>query len=1238
MTTPIRAPAAALARWTFALLSVGVAITASTAQAAFGERDVNDPYIGLGDAGSSLNGVSGIINGLTAVQLNGWSFPFAGQTYSEITVTSDGYLAVGNATATCGCASTATHDDCNNCPSSPPAAGPYGYSCQGNNCGYTLSFQPPFSPGLIAPWWEDFSSTVDNYCDGTAAPTTPNGTISTLQAGVAGSQYLIVDYVQVGPFICEYTYTGIPPYYETCAYYTMPKTFQVQLFESGAIVFTYGTMDGVITLPNGGQYDDSSPAIIGVWAPAEFDAGLAWTDAGSMFGPSGTDSKNGCMIIGWENYSDYDQFCYPYIDASTLGSAYIGELNAPFLTSSPAPLPQATANGVVVNMTLTINNNGASAQASGFPVDFFLVQQGEPPFNLPATCSGQYCLGGPSAFGDPIPANGQATYSVPTQFALPSPLPARGYYAVASVIDPDNTTVNATAPLLEIGTSAQLLPFGQDLTGKIDVTSFSAVNPTEFTVPIEFTNIGLEQADSATYTLSFVDGAGNLIPGASGTVSSLGGLTSELVDVDVPIPAGLDAGQYQLELQISAGTPVDLDMKNNTILGIQHVENGQDMTATISSIPFAIPTPTTFSVPVEFHNLGLQPATNIPWTVFLIDAKGFSHQVGGGEISLAGLTVDDEDVTVKVSQTLPAGPYLLSLSIGTNSVSGTSPPTRDLDVSNNVVIDPSPIFVYSSGADYAVGPGDLVLNASSHAADGQVIGVARTIHNLEGAAGPCPYGYYLNPITVFQIGNGVPAAILTKTGATYLGTTPPFAALGQPGAQNTSTDQIIIPAGIPPGQYNIVLALDPQNQVADSNPSNNDTAVAINIAANPLQITSPSSLTAAIVGTPYVNALTEQGAGTQMTWSLLAGSLPPGIVLNPAGQLTGKPTAPGVFTLIVQLESQGGTQTAVLQLPVASGSGALSVETSGSYLPTASVGSLYAQQMQAQGGVPPYSWAGTIPQELGMNITDSGLLSGIPLQATDGPLQFTIAVTDAIGTKASATLTLQVVAPSGLAITTPYLEPAVVGMQYDQPILASDGNLSGSMLSLQWTLPPATVLPSGILFEEIGSPAVADLQGKPTQPGIFPIVFNLTDNYGHTATRQYILTVAAAPIPVGLQPLPVAVIGETYGAELQANSLSTLTWQIFSGQLPPGLTLAPTGVIGGTVPTGTLVGSYPFSVAVTDSAGGESVVPLEIQVQAAPPPASGCATGGGLAGGAVFLLALTWLAARSRRRTAGRLS
>ncbi len=547
-----------------------------------------------------------------------------------------------------------------------------------------------------------------------------------------------------------------------------------------------------------------------------------------------------------------------------------------------------------------------------------------------------------------------------------------------------------------------------------------------------------------------------------------------------------------------------------------------------------------------------------------------------------------------------------------------------------------------ASVDYAVGPGDLLLQSSAPAAGGQVIGVTRTIHNLEGAAPPCPYSYFLNPPNVFVEGSGVPVEILNpgqssgqSSGPTYLGTTPPLGPNGQTDADDTATDQILIPDGMPPGTYNLVLVLDPEQQVGDADPSNNDTSVALSLTSNPLQITSPSALLVAVVGVPYQYALTAQGGGGQSTWSLLAGAPPNGITFDPLGELSGTPTEAGVFAIVVQVASGGGTQTALLELPVAAASAPVSIEQSGSQLPSAIVNSQYVLQLIAEGGVPPYSWTGMIPQALGLTFTSEGVLTGTPYEASNGPLEFTVTVTDSIGTQASATLIIEVVSPSSLAITTAFLEPGVVGRQYDQPLVASDGPVMGA--TFNWSLAAGTTLPNGLTFQQIGNPAVGDLSGEPTQSGIFPLIVYVSDNFGHSTMRQYILTVTEAAVPVQPWTPPEAVIGEPFHDTLEATSISTLSWSLFSGTLPPGLSLSATGVISGTVPVGTAPGIYPFAAAVTDATGAENVVALEIQVVEPPTQlqghtqSGGCATGDGPTGAGLLLLAMIWLKSRMRR-------
>jgi len=665
MTKVLRSRVAMLTRLILTLSLVGMA---PAAFASLGELDIPSyPYTPLGSIGSPINGVTGIWHGLGSVKLKGWSFPFAKTNWTEFMVSSDGFLTVGNGTKVCDCnVSVGNDQDCpynqygGGSPSEgcyfdePPYGGYYtGYSQQG---GEMYTFEPQFSPGLIAPSY--IGNGYDNYCYNGTASCSPAfiGTISYLQGGTTGAHYLIVDYdgvglsetindyfecdgcscSQCGGCYCEYE--------EALGTYSFPRQFQAIMFESGAIVFTYGTYPQFeVSVPDYGTEEDYSSNIFGVYFPPP-DGGMGVTDAGTMLGPSQLYASGACM----NNWITEEGFCYMYEGVwPELTTAYMGDLGSPFLGSVPSPVGSATPSGSQIEVSLTITNNGKTKQAKGFPVDLFLVPQGVAPFALPTTCTatGLYpCLATafPAAesliFNSDIPAGGSAT-QVLNNIPLPNPLPASGEYAVASVIDPLNTTVKATALLLEIGVSTQLLALGQDMTAQIEVTNFTAVQPGEFSVPINFTNLGLEEAISVPYTVSLIGSDGTpylVVP--NGSVSGIAGVGSELVNQDITIPTNpaLPGGVYQIQVKIAPGVPTDLNLNNNTILGIQRVVNGQDMTASIISAPFSIPTPDSFTVPVTFHNLGLQPATSIPWTMSLISADGTNnYQIGGDFVTLA---------------------------------------------------------------------------------------------------------------------------------------------------------------------------------------------------------------------------------------------------------------------------------------------------------------------------------------------------------------------------------------------------------------------------------------------------------------------------------------------------------------------------------------------------------------------------------------------------------------------------
>jgi Putative Ig domain len=71
------------------------------------------------------------------------------------------------------------------------------------------------------------------------------------------------------------------------------------------------------------------------------------------------------------------------------------------------------------------------------------------------------------------------------------------------------------------------------------------------------------------------------------------------------------------------------------------------------------------------------------------------------------------------------------------------------------------------------------------------------------------------------------------------------------------------------------------------------------------------------VGTPYSTALSAVGGTPPYSWSLVSGSLPPGLTLSTTGTISGTPTALGSFAFTVKAtDSVGGTSTQALTITI----------------------------------------------------------------------------------------------------------------------------------------------------------------------------------------------------------------------------------------------------------------------------------------------------------------------------------
>jgi Putative Ig domain len=160
-------------------------------------------------------------------------------------------------------------------------------------------------------------------------------------------------------------------------------------------------------------------------------------------------------------------------------------------------------------------------------------------------------------------------------------------------------------------------------------------------------------------------------------------------------------------------------------------------------------------------------------------------------------------------------------------------------------------------------------------------------------------------------------------------------------------------------------------------------SLAVNAAGVGAPVITNYYMSAGLAGAPYSYTLGATGAPT-ITWTLVNGTLPPGLSLASNGVISGTPTSSAVsYGLIFRATNGSGTADTPSQDFAAAGTAI----TYPLYPPLAVVGTAYTPiQFTASGTTPiTYSVAsGSLPA--GMSISSSGVLSGTPTSAVSGNL------------------------------------------------------------------------------------------------------------------------------------------------------------------------------------------------------------------------------------------------------------
>jgi uncharacterized protein (TIGR03437 family) len=361
-------------------------------------------------------------------------------------------------------------------------------------------------------------------------------------------------------------------------------------------------------------------------------------------------------------------------------------------------------------------------------------------------------------------------------------------------------------------------------------------------------------------------------------------------------------------------------------------------------------------------------------------------------------------------------------------------------------------------------------------------------------------------------------------------------------------------------------------------------------------ITSSSQLPFGVAGASYSPFIfTAQSGAATLTWSVVAGSLPPGLTLNAtSGVLSGIAQSSGTFAFTVQVTDGVQPVTQSVSVTILA---ALRITTS--LLPAGAAGQPYGPvNLIASGGSGSFSWrADGLPANLTMSAT--GAIAGTPLAGGSFPLQ--ISVSDPVsGLSASTSLTLSIAVAPLVISSSGSLGGFVPGASISGTFRAT-----GGQTPYTWS---ATGLPGGLSLNS----STGAFSGTAGSPGVYSFTVRVSDAASTTASAT--LNVTYSVLGINTSALPGGSTTAVYSASFSAIG-GTPPYSFSATGLPQGLSLSGSGAITGTPRA---AGTFTLRVQVTDSAGlsTSSQFALEVTGVASPLTISGGPLPGGNAGAA----------------------
>ncbi|HCF57809.1 MAG TPA: hypothetical protein DFS52_07420, partial [Myxococcales bacterium] len=895
--------------------------------------------------------------------------------------------------------------------------------------------------------------------------------------------------------------------------------------------------------------------------------------------------------------------------------------------------------GFELDVMTTIKNQGQNP-ATGFLFDIYLSNDA---IINPATDT----LLAQHTTPETLAGRSQATFSESgVRFVRPQ---GSGNFYIGVLVDPTNA-VDEAIETNNAGVSAPYM-IGVELSG--DISGPSAGGPGDI---VDLRVIIRNQGTDPTATLNpngfnydvylspdaVLDRSSDTrFPGFPRRVDTLGG--GETLDMIVPaaLPAVPD-GPYYYIIDID---PPTQQFPNGEVSETTETNNSKASSATVtlsaadlvveniqvlSPLPPHAPTTNAYfgeqvRVTFDLTNSGGANATDFFISVVLSDnAVITTHDLdmSAGVPELSGLTfTGDQQQHFEVDITVPLtrpngspfrdGAYYIGVIVDPSNRVGESNETNNLNRAENEILIRQPAMDLTP----------VRVEAPAAAAAGERMPIFHVIRNIGNrgtdTTGPSKYRFVLSSNDIISV-EDIPLEILVDgvpvlDGELVIGI----------GEQRVATDLVQIPSDVSPGTYYVGLVVDPMQEILELDESNNaiGSLGVVEIAPSSLDVVT-STLPDAMIGAEYLQQLVAVGGYGSYAWSVEPGQgeLPAGLQLSETGVLSGKPTEQGVAVFTVRVTSDQRSVLSRMVLRTVPPSGALGILSS--LLPSAVKGINYSVDLVAVGGVAPYSWvleAGEPP--LGLGLSPDGTISGKLAKSYAEPVSFRVSLIDDQGNQAAADLSMRAVEPGALFIGTVKLAEAMTGISYVQQLQPMDS-------ALVWRIRSGS-LPDGLKL------ANGAITGVPAEVGLFPLRLEVSNAEGRSDAADFILTVLSRPASFTPVAIPEARPGESYFLDLSAGAKPHSSFALYSGMLPPGLTLNVAGRVTGSVSAEATPGSYDFVAEITEETGPVLLVPLTIRVLPRPvaidTETGGCSTGGpGLVPIALLLALLAPLGLRRR--------